>query len=160
MSIATIVVGVDGSPASHAALRLGIDEAMLRGSRVKVIACWSARARHLVRRAEVSGDDSYEVALTIAHQAVDAARPTLHERSMIVTECGEGEPGPTLVRVSRDAAFLVLGSTSRSPLARHVGKTTVDHCLRHSDVPVIVVPYMSPALEAIDVDLEMQRAAP
>lgn len=158
MSISTIVVGVDGSPASHSALRLAIDEAMLRGCRVKVVACWSAWTRHLVLRPDVPGDDTYEVALAVAYEAVEAVVPTLHERSMIVTECGEGEPGPTLVDVSRDAAFLVIGSTSRGSIARHLGKTTVDHCLRHSDVPVIVVPFASPELEDVDVDLESQRS--
>jgi len=158
MSIATIVVGVDGSPASHAALRLAIDEATLRGCRVKIVACWSAWTPHLALRPNRSNGDTYEIAMAVAYEAVEAIAANPHERSMIVTECGEGEPGPTLVDVSRDAVFLVIGSTSRGALERHLDKTTVDHCLRHCDVPVIVVPFTPAGLEDIDVDIEAQRA--
>ena len=151
MSMRTIVAGVDGSPGSHAALRVAIQEAAAHGScRVTVIACWSADAHHLARRPDHDGRDSYLTAQAIAREAVEAALPTDHQRSLIVTESGEGDPGPALVRASRTALFLVIGSTSRGAAARHLGKTTVDHCLRHSDVPVIVVPFVAEDIEPVD----------
>lgn len=150
MSICTIVVGVDGSPASHAALRLAIDEASLRQCRVKIVACWSAWTRHLALRPELREGDTYEIAMAVAYEAVEAVAADPHERSMIVAECSEGEPGPSLVQASHGAAFLVIGSTSRGAVSRRLGKTTVDHCLRHSDVPVIVVPFVAEDIEPVD----------
>lgn len=159
MNMPTIVVGVDGSPASHAAVRLAIDEATFRGCRVKIVTCWSAWTRHLALRPDRLENDTYEIALAVAHEAVESASANAHERSMMVTECGEGDPGPTLVRASRDAVLLVIGSTSHGPIARHLGKTTVDHCLRHSDIPIIVVPFAPVVLEDIDVEIDLHRSS-
>nr|MCW2728597.1 UspA domain protein [Aeromicrobium sp.] len=155
MTTPTIVVGVDGHPASHSALRAAIDEAALRGGRVMVVAVWSVGTRRFAYRPDGHQSDSFATARMIAHDAIAAVAADDHERSMIVTSASEGEPGHALVHASRDADLLVIGSTTRGAVARHAGKTTVDHCLRHSDIPVLVVPYAPTALEESDIDQEL-----
>ena len=159
MTMPTIVVGVDGEPASHSALRLALDEAAVRRCRVLLVACWSADAHHLPHRADGREGDSRRKAMMIAQQAVSSVAVDQAERSMIVTETAEGEPGPMLVRASHHALFLVIGSTTRGAVARHAGKTVVDHCLRWSDVPVIVVPYAPSGLDELDLAAELQRTS-
>lgn len=155
MSIATIVVGVDGSPASHSALRLAIDEATMRQSRVMIVACWSSDARHLSHGPAGHETDTFARAQAVALQAMVSVRATHAERGHIVTSTGEGQPGHELVHASRNSDLLVLGSTTRGGLARRTGKTVVDYCLRFSDVPVLVVPYAPVTLDQHDIDREL-----
>lgn len=146
MSISTIVVGVDGDAASHAALRVAVDEAVLRRCRVLVMACWSSGAGHLADRSDGREGDTLRKALTIAQQAVSSVVVDDRERSMIIIDSSEGDPGPMLVHASRHATFLVVGSTTRGTATRGTPKSVVDHCLRFCDVPVIVVPH-SPLID-------------
>lgn len=142
MNIPTIVVGVDDGPASHSALRLAIDEATLRGCRVVIVTCWSSPAHQQA------------TAQSVAAHAIASAAATDHERTFIVTTTSEGAPGPELVHASLGAELLVIGSTTRSALARHRGKPVVDHCLRHCDVPVLVVPYQPAVLDDSDIGID------
>ena len=127
MHMPTIVAGVDDTSASHAALRVALDEAALRHARVVVVSCRSA-------------DETHEAGEHLIDRALSAAGATAKERTMIVRETSEAAAGATLVDAARGAEMLVVGSTSRGELARLTGRTTVDHCLRFSSVPVVVVP--------------------
>ncbi|MET0448460.1 MAG: universal stress protein [Aeromicrobium sp.] len=156
MSTATIVVGIDGSPASHSALRMAIDEAALRRSRVMVVTCWSSDARHLTHGPATHEADTFDRARTVALQALASVDATDVERTHIVTSTAEGQPGHELVHASRCSELLVIGSTTRGGLARRSGKTVVDYCLRFSDVPVLVVPYAPVTLDQVDIDRELR----
>ncbi|MBC7633593.1 universal stress protein [Aeromicrobium sp.] len=157
MHMPTIVVGVDGEPASHSALRVALDEATLRHGRVLAVACWSPGENHLPWRPDGRDSDTREKAEQLIREALEAVAADSQERAMIVRETCEDEPGPALVRTSHGADFLVIGSTTRSQLTRHVGKATVDHCLRFSDVPVIVVPCAPSGFEGVDLESELRQ---
>lgn len=160
MPLPTIVVGIDGSPTSHAALRLGIDEAALRRGRVKIVVSWSARKRLLALRPDLRMRSDYDVAVAAAYAAVDAVSADHHERSLIVVECGAGSPGSDLVRTSRGADLLVIGATSGGRIARELRTTTVDHCLNHSTVPVVVVPVRTDPSRSGQVERHQGHGAP
>ena len=155
MTVPTFVVGVDGTPASRSALRVAIDEATLRHGRVVLVVCWSKGAAPRSTRPAPHELDSAEKAAMIAQAAIASVAATSQERAHIVTSTSEGGPGPALVLAGRDADLLVIGSTTRGPIARHSGKTVVDHCLRHSDIPVLVVPYAPAGVEDVDIDREL-----
>lgn len=56
----------------------------------------------------------------------------------------DGHAGPALVRASRTAALLVVG-TRRLGAIERLGATSVSgHCVRHADCPVLVVPANRP----------------
>lgn len=128
-----IVVGVDGSHASRAALHWALDRATRTGDRITGVHAWLAPVELEVplgpTTAEALRDDVAGGALATAPQTA--------------FETVTGQPGPALVSRARAAELLVVGS--HRPLA-HGLRTTVDaYCLHHSQTPVAVIPGDDPA---------------
>lgn len=129
-----VVVGVDDSSGSGAALAFAMSEAALRGSAVDIITAWS-----------VAGDgDSPEVARHEAQEvqdtAVALALSEVDARPVLYRQVIEGEAGDVLSREAKDAAYLVVGaSTSGLTTGLPLGSVS-DYCLRHAPCAVMVVP--------------------
>lgn len=133
-----IVVGIDGSAASEAALRWALGEAARRGADVEAI---TARPREaafavpagsppLVHRHPVSD----------LHALVRRAA-TLVPGARSATEVVlVGDPAEELTRVSRHADLLVLGSHGHGGAAGLLLGSVVGGCLRGSACPVVVIP--------------------
>lgn len=115
----SIVVGVDGTPASVDALVYALREAAASGTRVDVVSAWSAP------------ETTREGAQAVQDQAAAEALCRAGERPVISRVLVEGEPVETLVAVSRWAQVLVLG-TGRGKVA--------EGCLGEARCPVLVVP--------------------
>lgn len=148
-----IVVGIDGGPASIAALQVALKEAELRRIGVLAITCWPADGRR---------DDSSPLPCQNREQATEIlehviAEATHHSKdhAPIVREVSQGPAGPTLVAATRKAELLVVGSTERGARTRQ----TVEHCLRNSVVPVLVVPWTVAALDEQDIELDLSQAS-
>jgi nucleotide-binding universal stress UspA family protein len=142
-----VVVGLDGSAESMAAVRWAIREARYRHADVHVIACWYPP---LV--AEASG---YEIGFLEgdkfaagARQALEAALASVAADADVARAEGrsvtgrllEGAPGPTLVSESKDAAMIVVGRRRRSGLSRLLLGSVSRHVADHAECPVVVVP--------------------
>jgi nucleotide-binding universal stress UspA family protein len=136
-----IIVGLDESPASAAALRWAADYARLTGSSVHAI-----HAAELPYRPIIGGpngvfalnnefrlSDDYRHRI---HQVWDEARPEPSWRLEIYL----GEPGPILTEQSIDADLLVVGTHFHVGLGRVFPGSVSHYCLTHSQVPVIAVP--------------------
>jgi nucleotide-binding universal stress UspA family protein len=142
-----IVVGIDGSPASLAALRWALDEAVNRGEDVEVLACYqtpmsieasgydaafmtedelSAGARQVLAEAMAASRDD------IAR--VEAAGHAVRARTL------EGSPGPALALESKDATALVVGRRGHSGMSRLLLGSVSRHVVDHASCPVVVVP--------------------
>jgi|SRR6185437_931799 len=135
-----VVVGVNGSRASAAALRWAAEEADRRHARLRVVLGWSPRS-----------DASYALAdgrPTPEQQRLTAGETlTTQLRSVfgsalprrITAEVATGAAERVLVEESADADLLVLGSaTPRYSQARSVGPV-VRACLSRARCPVVVV---------------------
>ncbi|MFE7323596.1 universal stress protein [Streptomyces sp. NPDC057565] len=134
-----IVVGVDGSEPSMRAVDWAADEAALRGASLRLVyaSLWeryegTSLAQDLDKPDEqVRAEDIVATAARRAH----SRRPDVEVTTDVLPE----EPEYALVRESRTAAALVLGSRGRSSLAEallgSVGVTVVGHAY----CPVIVV---------------------
>jgi len=151
-----IVVGIDGGPASVAALHVAVEEAHLRGTHVLAITSWPARNRRgdadsPICRSATEASDRLEDVIAEArrHQSDDV---------MIVREISQSLPAPALVSASGHAALLVLGSTTRGTGARHDGHHVINHCLRYAESPVVVVPWTHAAFDELDLEIELQRS--
>ncbi len=141
-----IVVGVDGTAASAAAVRWAIREARLRHAAVHIIfACrHDGRLRApYAPRSEVpdpAGDNAAARAIFIA--TAEAARRRLPP-GWVKAELTDEPPARALVDRTAGAEMLVLGTTrpGRQPagqLPEAIGPVT-RACLRHAHCPIVIV---------------------
>jgi nucleotide-binding universal stress UspA family protein len=131
-----IVVGVDGSPASDAALRWACDEARLRG--VTVIALHVVSVPYEVPRVPIEDpqtdlerDGQRVLDEVLARVGVDdvAVEPRLLE----------GSPEELLVEASAEAALVVVGTRAHGRLASFVVGSVSNSVVHHAECPVVVV---------------------
>ncbi|WP_432845767.1 universal stress protein [Amycolatopsis sp. CA-161197] len=135
-----IVVGVDGSAGSAAALRWALAEAKASGRRVVAVRAWTydptADLESAAARSSRDLENRYRqrLAQSVA-EALAGADPV-----PVRAEPVDGAPGPVLVRVSQNAAMLVVGSHGHGRLLRLLVGSVSAHCLKESRCPVVVVP--------------------
>ncbi|MER8007485.1 universal stress protein [Streptomyces sp. NPDC094149] len=137
-----VVVGVDGSEASVAALRWAGEQARALGTGVLAVHAWEPAAG-LAPYAPASGRptraEQREAAaglLASAVRRVFGGRVGTGVRAVLV----EGPPARVLLRQARGAALLALGRGDHGrwdgPALGAVGR----ECLRYAPVPVVTVP--------------------
>ena len=143
-----IVVGVDGSDASQAALRWAADEARLRFSPLVAVHAWSFIPAQPIgdpgMLAMPAGDlagqlgAENEAAHSVLHDAVEEA---LGEGLGIEVEqkLVEGDAADALVAASESAELLVVGSHGRSGLKAALLGSVSRHVVAHAACPVVVV---------------------
>ena len=139
-----IVVGVDGSPQSHAALRWAIGEARLRRARLELVHAWTyphlggwyepASGRtldaDLVRAIEAEAREALDVALA----DVGGAEDVVVDRAAV-----EGSPSAVLIAAAKDADLLVVGSRGRGGFAELVLGSVSHQCAQHASCPIVIV---------------------
>ncbi|MFC8298749.1 universal stress protein [Micromonospora orduensis] len=119
-----VLVGVDGSPSSHLALRWALDCAARRGAR-------------LVALRVVEYDEDTDA---VAEQLTEALARHTADRPEVVTECRveRGDPGEVLVEASRSAQVALVAARGDEPGRAMVG-AVAQSLLYHSPAPVVVV---------------------
>ena len=138
-----IVVGFDGSDASHPALEFALEEARLRGAPLRIVTAWEVPAIEYVGAAVVPTPDLAEEAEHRAREAIDEALAEIgaHDGVEIETVVVPGHAPDVLVEQARDAALLVVGSRGHGTLAGLV-LGSVSHAVAHrSTRPVVIVPH-------------------
>ena len=140
----TVVVGVDGSPESRAAIEFAMREAMRRQAWLRVIAAaqlpeyWTIAygTADLPSPEEVIADTK-----RLARQTLDevvSANPELATVEFDV-ESIAGPPGPVLVDAADGADLLVLGHRGRGAVRSALLGSVGLHCVLHATCPVTVV---------------------
>jgi nucleotide-binding universal stress UspA family protein len=136
-----IVVGVDGSPASDAAVRWAAREAVMRVVPIKLInvvaptLVSSAMApNHTITQAEeLQARQILKQARLIVEDLAGAKQPDIY------TERHYAGVVPTLVGASGDAQMVVVGSSERACGRGMLGSVSAG-LLHHAECPVTVVP--------------------
>jgi nucleotide-binding universal stress UspA family protein len=144
----TIVVGVDGSAPSLAALRWAADEARLREARLVAVYAWThpppvavpgpglaplpepdlpGQVEALREAAAAELDDALS-------EAFSGEPPVEIERRLL-----EGRAGEVLERESASADLVVVGSRGRSALAAALLGSVSEHVVGHAACPVVVL---------------------
>ena len=139
----TIVVGVDGSPGSLAALRFALAEARLRREPVRLVHAWGFPAATTVSGPTGSAyakllrasEDAARSAIDGALAAVGGETDGLDLESVAV----EGTPGRALVEESAGATLLVVGSRGHSALVGSLLGSVGLQVVQHARCPVAVV---------------------
>lgn len=138
MNDKVIVVGVDGSAASDAALDWAIAEAALRNARVRAVGVVDVR---LVPSAPLVGSVQGDL-VGAATAAVDDAVARAEKAGGSVRvdrEVTTGHPARALVDLSEDAELLVVGRRGHSTLAGLVMGSVAAQVSAHADCPVVVI---------------------
>lgn len=132
-----IVVGVDGSPGSLAALRWAADQAALTGSVVDAVIAWRDPASY-GGYAWLIADNRYaKLAARTLSEAVDRV---VTEGSVVVRQrVLEGSPTRVLLDAAHGADLLVVGSHGHGGFAGMLLGSVSQHCTHHSPCPVVVI---------------------
>lgn len=141
-----VVVGVDGSDASRAALRAGIDEAARRGTSVEVVAAfflgsyWYDTYPVVMPAAdEVAGDLRERVEVLVGEVAGEAALLTGGATPPLRITLTEGRATDVLTEAAQQAALLVVGSRGRGAVRGLLLGSVALGCAIHAPCPVMVV---------------------
>jgi nucleotide-binding universal stress UspA family protein len=135
---APIVVGVDGTPASAQALRWAVDEATVRNCPLHVVHAWTFEP--MADWNETSAQERLSQSEALLDRALRdvlagrAEQPEIERRSL------RGDAAEVLEEAAKGAALLVVASHTGHRLRQIVMGSTSMHCVRHSSVPVVVIP--------------------
>ncbi|HLY83577.1 MAG TPA: universal stress protein [Acidimicrobiales bacterium] len=139
--VGRIVVGVDGSPGSVAALRWAVAEATRRQASVEVVGAWSfplIAATPFVPTAGYSWADLKEAVQQVVDRAVSQLDP--HPDVTVTTKVMEGSPARVLLDEAAGAELLVVGTRGLGGAAELFLGSTSHACAHRSPVPVVIVP--------------------
>ncbi|WP_369230515.1 universal stress protein [Streptomyces sp. R21] len=138
-----IVVGVDGSEASMAALRWATEQAHALGTDVVAVHAWEPVRPKIASCALVSARP------TVAEQRIQAAgllASTVREvfgpriDGAVHAVLVEGPPARVLLRQARGALLLALGRKAHGQYELPAIGSVGLECLRHATIPVVAVP--------------------
>jgi nucleotide-binding universal stress UspA family protein len=138
-----IIVGVDGSPQSRAALEWAVGEALLRDGQVDAVLAYGSGLAWI----DVGSDSealivarSAERAKESLHDAIDAAALPDDGRTRVRPLVVEGDPAQVLVELAEHADLLVVGTRGRGGFAGLLLGSVSQRCAERSPCPVVVVP--------------------
>ncbi|MEU2433602.1 universal stress protein [Streptomyces sp. NPDC007861] len=133
-----VVVGVDGSPSSHAALRWAVDHAQLIGATVDAVGAYELPGAHGWSAPVVDPTFDAEVA---REGLTEEIRKVLGESgsSQVRTHLLRGNPVEVLLDASEGAELLVVGSRGRGGFARTLLGSVSQQCALHATCPVVIV---------------------
>ena len=149
-----IVVGVDGSPGSLAALRWALTEASLRGVNVHVVGAWKfpggmggiGMGMGYPMSAEVDSPKSLlaaEIEATVAAATAPAPAGDAPPTVTVTVSLVEGDPATELHRAVGHGDLLVVGSRGHGEVAGLLLGSVSQHVVTRARCPVIVVPNLA-----------------
>jgi nucleotide-binding universal stress UspA family protein len=133
-----IVVGVDGSEQSLAALRWAVREAELRSASLELLSAWTIPGLALASVTQEVVDALEAAAKEAIRRAVEEAAK-LASAVLVVAETVEGHPARALVERARDAELLVVGARGRGEFRALLLGSVSHECAQHAAVPVVIV---------------------
>jgi nucleotide-binding universal stress UspA family protein len=133
-----IVVGVDGSQCSLAALRWAVRQAELTGAPLEIVSAWEWPVSY----------SGWETPLPPDYDPADEARRQLDQTvSAVLTpddaievrrSVVEGHAAPVLEALSKTADLVVVGNHGHGEFVRMLLGSVSEHCVTHCHCPVVV----------------------
>lgn len=140
-----IVVGVDSSDASLAALRWAVEQSQVTGARVEAVFVYQPDPYLNFAYGDypaitsVPPNQLHEEALDLLRAAVAAVVGSGDGRPVRLVLLEGGAPAKALTQHAAGASMLVVGGSHRRGLGILLGSTSAG-CVRHAPCPVVVVP--------------------
>lgn len=144
--IPRIVVGIDGSAGSMAALGWAVQEARLRSTSVHTVMAWQHPSAYGASNAFGLGmDPSFGTQQALASLAEDKAALLVEEASQghevpITWEAIEGHPALALLAAVGDSDLLVVGSRGHGGFVGALLGSVSQHVVTHAHCAVVVIP--------------------
>jgi len=136
-----IVVGVDGSPGSRAALRWAYEEARIRKCALDVVAVWQFSMMTSLPAFgampppdDLSGEAEGALDRALAEEGVVST-----DDVQVTTVVTEGAAAPVLLESAADADLLVVGNRGHGGFAGLLLGSVSQQCTSHAGCPVVVV---------------------
>jgi len=133
-----VVVGVDGSAESAAALRWAVHYARALDRTIVAVIAW----HHPVNYGypPVVDVDAATAAATVLAETVDAVVGA-GTRVRVLSRVRQGHPATVLLEASRDADLLVVGNRGHGAFTGMVIGSVSAHCAHSATCPVVIVPH-------------------
>jgi nucleotide-binding universal stress UspA family protein len=132
-----IVVGVDGSVPSRAALSWAVEQGRLTGAVVEAVIAWEFPATYgyAVPLSDVNWEQLAEQTVSQAVAAVaDDGAPVKLTYKVV-----EGNAAQVLLDASARADLLVVGNRGHGGFVEALLGSTGQHCVHHATCPVVVI---------------------
>ncbi len=136
-----IVVGVDGSASSRAALRWAVNQARLTGGTVDAVIAWQIPTSMTGYGwmapvvPEISFEDIAKQTLEGAVSDVVGSGDVPRVRNLVVY----GVAAQVLLEAAADADLLVVGRRGHGEFAEALLGSVSQHCVHHARCPVVIV---------------------
>jgi nucleotide-binding universal stress UspA family protein len=137
-----VVVGVDGSPESVAALRWAARYATATGARVRALLAWHYPGAVGGPPPGMAPETVHDQTEAQMHATLDAAIATAYQgQEAAAVEKGTvyGHPAQALVEASREADLLVVGHQGHGGFTGMLVGSVSIHCVTGAFCPVVVV---------------------
>jgi nucleotide-binding universal stress UspA family protein len=141
-AVSRIVVGVDGSASSRAALRWAVRQAKLAGGTVEAVIAWQVPTVitstgwtpvYAIEEGDFAQDARKHIDAVIA----DVVEPA--DSKLVHTQVIKGHPAPVLLDAAAGADLLVIGSRGHSGFADALLGSVGLHCVHHAHCPVLIM---------------------
>ena len=137
-----VVVGVDGSPEAEGALAFAIEEARLRGARLRIVSAWEPSSAAYAGEAFAATPDIFVEAEQHAEDLVRrAAEQAIAAGVTAEAVVEEGGPAGVLIEQSEGAALLVVGSRGLGATKRLLLGSVSTSLSHHVRCPLAIVPH-------------------
>ena len=165
-AIGDVVVGFDGSPASHSAIETASAIAAANGWGVRVVSVIPPMSSYKLNLGpDQAPSEIQDLRIQLRDAAVRDAIGTQLDRSTWVHQVVVGKPAREIANVADKCAanLIILGRSQRSAIERLLRSETTAHVLRYSSVPVLLVEdemtKASTVVVAVDFSKASARAA-
>lgn len=134
-----IVVGVDGSHSSKAALRWAIRQARLTGATVEAVIAWHYPTAYSYPVPMSPETSAKELAERVLEQAIFEVDQEMEEHAEVTRKVLEGNAARVLLDLSVGADLLVVGSRGHGGFAEALLGSTGQNLVHHAICPVVVI---------------------
>jgi nucleotide-binding universal stress UspA family protein len=143
MRTPVIVVGVDGSDQSNAALRWALEESARRGARVEAVLTYFHEPVFVpatLMGLNPYGERPQRHPAQELHATVELVRAAVPDAPDVTEVVEVGDAADHLIEASRHADLLVIGTRGHGRVAGAMLGGVAMKCLQRAECPVVVIP--------------------